>query len=206
MQGLSHARNRGIVCAHGNIILFTDDDVLPEPDWLEAMLTGIEKHKADACGGFIAPIWKKPPPPWLIKRFYGFLALWTEGGIAKEVRKTDEFLFGANMAFRRHVFDRLNGFDTCLGRKGKILAGGEELDMFRRIRKSGGKICYLPKVKVHHYIEAFRMHKSYFRRWRFQASRNLAEKNGAAMVVCTTRDKITSGFISDWANMTRSIK
>lgn len=61
-QGLSHARNHGISCAQGEVILFTDDDVLPEPDWLEITLAGMEKYQADACGGYIAPIWETPPP------------------------------------------------------------------------------------------------------------------------------------------------
>jgi len=68
-QGLSHARNHGIAAAHGDVLLFTDDDVLPEPDWLDATLLGLEKHQADACGGFVAPIWETPPPPWLTERF-----------------------------------------------------------------------------------------------------------------------------------------
>ena len=43
LQGLSHARNFGIRSARGQIILFTDDDVLPEPDWVENTLAGYGK-------------------------------------------------------------------------------------------------------------------------------------------------------------------
>lgn len=50
-QGLSHGRNHGIACARGDIILFTDDDVLPGRDWLEQTVAGLERHGADACGG-----------------------------------------------------------------------------------------------------------------------------------------------------------
>ena len=45
-QGLSFARNHGIACAKGEIILFTDDDVLPEPTWLETTLLGMESYQA----------------------------------------------------------------------------------------------------------------------------------------------------------------
>ena len=61
-QGLSHARNHGIGCARGAVILFTDDDVLPEPDWLETTLAGLARYGADACGGFIAPIIRRITP------------------------------------------------------------------------------------------------------------------------------------------------
>ena len=77
-QGLSHARNRGIAESNGEITLFTDDDVLPEPDWLETTLAGMTEYGADACGGYIAPIWETPPPAWLTERFYGFLAVRTD--------------------------------------------------------------------------------------------------------------------------------
>src|SRR5690348_6834853 len=45
-QGLSHARNRGIGAARGDVILFTDDDVLPESDWLRVTLEGLKRHEA----------------------------------------------------------------------------------------------------------------------------------------------------------------
>ena len=60
-QGLSHARNHGIAAARGDVLLFTDDDVLPEPNWIETTLLGLETHRADACGGHIAPIWGNSP-------------------------------------------------------------------------------------------------------------------------------------------------
>ena len=50
-QGLSHSRNHGISVARGDVVLFTDDDVLPEPDWLETTLTGLARYRADAGGG-----------------------------------------------------------------------------------------------------------------------------------------------------------
>ena len=45
--------------------------------------------------------------------------------------------FGANMAFRRHVFDRVGLFDTSRGRKGAVLASGEDGEMFERILAGG---------------------------------------------------------------------
>jgi GT2 family glycosyltransferase len=79
------------------------------------------------------------------------------------------------MAFRRTVFEQVGLFDIALGRKGKVLAGGEEWDLFRRILGAGGTVMYFPDARVHHKIEPYRLQKSYFRRWRYQASRNLAQ-------------------------------
>lgn len=177
-QGLSHARNHGIGCARGEVILFTDDDVLPEPEWLETTLAGLETHGADACGGFIAPLWETPPPPWLTERFYGFLAVRTDRTDDHPVTPDTPPPFGANMAFRRQVFDRVGLFDTSRGRKGAVLASGEDGEMFERILAAGMKVVFLGGSRVHHKVESFRTTKRYLRRWRVQTSRNIAQSRG----------------------------
>ena len=177
-QGLSHARNRGIAETTGKVILFTDDDVLPEADWLTTTLTGLEKYQADACGGYIAPIWEAPPPDWLTERFYGFLAVRTEREDDYPITTPSQAPFGANMAFARYVFDRVGLFDTSRGRKGKSLASGEDGEMFERILAANLKAVFLGQSRVHHKVESFRTTKSYLRRWRTQSSRNIAISRG----------------------------
>ena len=177
-QGLSHARNHGITASTGDTILFTDDDVLPEPDWAKQILSSLEKHQASACGGYIAPIFETPPPSWLTKRFYGFLAVRDERTDDYEIRNPSAAPFGANMGFRRDVFIELGGFDTARGRKGKNLASGEDGEMFERTLKAGMKVIFVGQARVHHKVESYRLRKRYFRRWRMQASRNIALTRG----------------------------
>ena len=177
-QGLSHARNHGISVASGEVLLFTDDDVLPEPDWLETTLGGLEKYNADACGGYIAPIWEAPPPPWLTERFYGFLAVRTDRSDVYPITQPGQAPFGANMAMRKKVFEQVGQFDTSRGRKGKVLASGEDGEMFERILAANLKTVFLGQSRVHHKVEAFRVTKRYLRSWRFQTSRNLAISKG----------------------------
>lgn len=177
-QGLSHARNHGISCADGEIILFTDDDVLPEPNWLTATLSGLDQYQADACGGYIAPIWESPPPEWLTERFYGFLAIRTDRTDDYPITTASQTPFGANMAFRKKVFDQVGYFDTGRGRKGNVLASGEDGELFQRILSQGLSAIFLGQSRVHHKVESFRLTKNYFRRWRFENSRNIAQSRG----------------------------
>lgn len=177
-QGLSHARNCGIGAARGEVLLFTDDDVLPEPDWLEVTLLGLDTWQADACGGYIAPIWAVPPPNWLTERFYGFLAVRTDRSDDYLITQPGEAPYGANMAIRRSVFERAGLFDTTRGRKGTVLAAGEDGEMFERILAAGLKVVFLGQSRVHHKVEAFRLTKTYFRQWRIQNSRNQAISKG----------------------------
>lgn len=169
-QGLSHARNRAIAAARGEWLVFTDDDVLPAPDWLALLVQGMRTHGCSAAGGYIAPLWLATPPRWLTERFYGFLAVKTDTEGPREVRRHDEMPFGASLAFRREVFNDVGAFDPLLGRMGNKLAGGEEIDVLMRIVERGGRVMYFPQARVRHKVEAFRLEKRYFRRWRYQCS------------------------------------
>lgn len=177
-QGLSHARNRGISAASGEFLLFTDDDVRPEADWLETVVKNMKEYGCDACGGYIAPIWEKEPPKWLTEIFYGFLAIRTETDGPYQITSGHQTPFGANMAFRREVFDEVGIFDTTRGRKGSVLASGEDGELFERLIDGGYKVMYFPDTRVHHCVEAFRTEKKYFRRWRYQTSCNIAQSRG----------------------------
>ena len=177
-QGLSFARNHGIQTARGDVLLFTDDDVCPFPDWARQLLEAIKQYECDACGGYIAPLWETKPPKWLTQRLYGFIAVRVDEIGPKEILDNSEVPFGANMAFHRTVFDKVGMFDTTRGRIGNVLASGEDGEMFQRILSAGLRVVYWPKARVQHRVEAFRMRKAYFRRWRFQNSRNIAHSRG----------------------------
>ena len=177
-QGLSYARNRGIEEAQGEVILFTDDDVIPEPEWMQEILEGMQRHGAQACGGYVAPIWESAPPAWLTERFHGFLAIRADRTDDYPITDPRQAPFGANMAVARKVFDEVGLFDTERGRKGKVLASGEDGELFERILMAGYPVWFLGSARVHHKVESFRLTKSYIRKWRYQTSRNLALAKG----------------------------
>jgi glycosyltransferase involved in cell wall biosynthesis len=177
-QGLAHARNRGIALARGDVLLFTDDDVTPEPDWVQRILDGMASTGCDACGGFIAPQWESPPPAWLTARFHGFLAIKAERSDDYPIVEGSPLPYGANMAFRREVFTRFGLFDVTRGRRGHILASGEDGEFFGRILAAGATVMFFGEARVHHRVESFRLTKHYFRRWRYETSRNLAQTRG----------------------------
>jgi GT2 family glycosyltransferase len=115
-----------------------------------------------------------PPPKWLTPLFYGFLAIRNERSDDYPIDDVSQSPYGANMAIKRNVIERVGPFDTSRGRNGKVLASGEDGEMFERIIKAGFKVIFLGGARVHHKVEAFRLEKRYFRRWRYQTSRNIA--------------------------------
>ncbi len=177
-QGLSFARNTGIEQSSGEYLFFTDDDVIPEPDWIIKTLDGFSEFDCTACGGYIAPIWLgEKKPEWLSEIFYGFVAIKTDKQGPKQLDLSSDMPFGANMAFKRTVFEKYGLFNVERGRKGNNLASGEDGELFERLIKANESVYYFPDSKVKHKVEEFRQKKSYFRRWRYQASKNLAIVN-----------------------------
>jgi hypothetical protein len=77
--------------------------------------------------------------------------------------KGSKFPIGANMAFRSEVFEKYGHFNTDLGRRGSGLEGGDEKEVFLRLKKEKEEIHYVPKVKVDHIIPEKRLTMEYIK-------------------------------------------
>lgn len=147
-QGLSYARNHGIHATTGDIVVFLDDDVEVHEDWLDELLAPFSDPRVAVVGGKVLPFGMQEFPDWL-PREYGFLAsVFDPANAVCEIDK----VMGANFAVRRSVLEQVGLFDVSLGRKGKKLLGGEEVELFHRIREAGYKIVYTPLSVVWHKI------------------------------------------------------
>ena len=171
-QGASHARNRGIKESQANILAFTDDDVRPDPHWVESLYSTFEKYECDGVAGKIELEWNSPRPEWLTDELLGFLARLDYG--ANEFLLVDEEMspFGPNMAFKRSVFERIGGFDTALGPKGKSLTRGEEPELFHRFLQAGLRAIYQPHALVYHVVDVRQVRKSFFRSVHFLSGKD----------------------------------
>ncbi len=140
-SGLSHARNAALAAARGEIIVFTDDDVRPDPGWLDQIAAEFASSpQLGMLGGRVllahGGLQKVSYQPSMERQEFAFPA-------------SGSFVIGANMAFRREVFGRVGGFDTRLG-AGAWFAGAEEVDLFYRALRAGYTQRYAPNILVHH--------------------------------------------------------
>jgi glycosyltransferase involved in cell wall biosynthesis len=170
-QGKSIALNTGLAATEASIIVFTDDDVRVESDWVEASCRPmLDDRTIDYTGGPVMPMWEQPCPAWLDQRrphLWGTLAILDYGQAPFIFEDRQRVPLGANMAVRRALIDRIGGFDPALGRRGGSLLGQEQAEFFCRSRDAGARGLYVPAMALHHHVPASRLTRSYFRRWWF---------------------------------------
>lgn len=165
-RGISHARNRGITEASGEIIAFTDDDVIIDKYWIQNIEKAFIHHDDVACvGGKVLPIWESSKPRWLKPKLYIYLALLDYGDSAAYMGSPD--LWGANLAVKSEMFKKYGLFDSNLGRIPGKLYAGEETEFLRRLQNGGERILYDPSSTIYHRVDARRMSKRYFRKWKY---------------------------------------
>lgn len=163
-QGLSVARNKGIELSNGEIIVFIDDDAMARTGFLQEISSNYQlDQKIHASGGRIYPKFESKSPKWMSKYLLPLMSVLDKGKYKKQF-KGKSYPIGANMAFRKSTIDKIGLFNTKLGRSGKNLQGGEEKDIFNRMRKNNMGIYYLPDVCVDHIIPDSRLHKGFIKR------------------------------------------
>ena len=164
-QGLSFARNKGIAESNGDILVFLDDDVVVKSDYLKNIKSNLDNiPDLMAFGGKITPRFEAGhPPKWLNRWMYSLISATNSPDKAQKYGKR-KYPIGANMGFRRQCLEKSGYFNTELGRTGNILLGGEEKDIFLKIKALGMEIYYFPDVEIEHIIPESRTTEGYIER------------------------------------------
>jgi len=173
-QGLSFARNRGIGEANAPVLLFLDDDIRVEENFLESWLTFFKKNPSvPAAGGRIDVQFDDPRPRWLSSYLLPLLGYHNHGSEIKPYPRKS-YPFGGNMGIRKEIFDRFGMFDTELGRIGKKLTASEEKEFFNRLKEASVPLIYVPNAMIWHRVNKQRLTKEYIRRQAVGLGQSLA--------------------------------
>ena len=151
--GLCRARNRGLAAAKTDLVVYIDDDVVVEVDWLAALTAVYSQNKAVAgVMGLVLPGELETVDQNLFERALGGLGR----GFSRRVyhgsaarKSAPQVGVGANMSFRRRALLQVDGFDEALDPGTPAQAGGD-IDLFYRLLKANQTLVYEPAAIVWH--------------------------------------------------------
>ncbi|MFI5613731.1 glycosyltransferase family 2 protein [Amycolatopsis sp. NPDC051903] len=152
VPGASRARNLGAREATGDVLAFTDDDTIVDPGWLVELVAELAQPGTSCVTGLVEPLCLNTPAQVWFEAFGGFGKGYrrrTFTDDARNVLSPGRFGSGNNMAWHREAFLALDGFDERLG-PGRRTHSGEDLDLYLRLVRSGGRIVYTPHALVRH--------------------------------------------------------
>ncbi|MEM1212346.1 MAG: glycosyltransferase family A protein [Planctomycetota bacterium] len=148
--GLAAARNAGLVVTDRPWVVYTDDDVRPCDGWLSAMTAPLIAGRFDAVVGKVRPA-KHLRRDWMGNAIASALAL----NDHEPDDAANPNLIGANMAFGRHVFEYVEGFDPALD-PGGLGYGGDTLFSMRLV-EAGLRVGRAPEAVVDHHFHPDRL-------------------------------------------------
>jgi len=156
--GLSLARNCGIMAAKGEILAFTDDDVVVDAYWLAELVRPFRGRDKVACvTSLVLPLELETQAQAWFEEFGGF----NKGFTRRVFDRNDSadiplypfaagrFGTGAGMAFTAAFIRSEGGFDLALG-LGARTGGGEDLAAFFHVIMGGYRLVYEPASLVYH--------------------------------------------------------
>ncbi|MBD2578574.1 glycosyltransferase [Oscillatoria sp. FACHB-1406] len=156
--GLDWARNRAIIEAKGEILAYTDDDVVVDRGWVKALAKAfVENPEVMAITGLVVPYELETEAQVLFEWNGGFgrgfdrkwYRVYPDSKMPWGWLGAGQFGTGANMAYRRCIFEEIGPFDPALD-VGTPTNGGGDLEMFFRVLKKGHTLLYEPDALVRH--------------------------------------------------------
>lgn len=155
-RGLSVARNQGARVADGDVVVFTDDDVIAEDGWIEALVEIYEEHNPVGVGGHVDPIWPTHHTG-LPSEFYWLVGVMHNNFVEEQRPQPVRNTFGCNISFRRDRFLE-EKFNEALGKNTDNPLQGEEAELCERI---DGEFWYTPNAVVRHRVDPGQLKLSY---------------------------------------------
>jgi hypothetical protein len=146
-RNLSQSRNIGIAMADGDVVVFIDDDAVPEPEWLADLAKSYDDDEVGAVGGFVYDnTGVKFQTRYVTTNRLAYPSDWTVAAPHLNFPFSSEIphLLGTNCSFRRSVLLEIGGFDE------EYEYFLDETDVCCRVNDAGYRIVQRADGFVHH--------------------------------------------------------
>jgi glycosyltransferase involved in cell wall biosynthesis len=145
-RGAAAARNAGIAATRGDVVLFTDADCAPAPDWIEQMIAPL----ADGVTVGVKGVYRTRQAG-LVSRF---VQLEYQDKYDRMVARDGiDFIDTYSAAYRRSVLLQEGGFDESFPG-----AAVEDIDLSFRLAKRGHRMAFNPRAIVYHHHPTALLH------------------------------------------------
>ena len=162
-QGHTFSRNKAIESATGDLMLWTDDDVILPTNWIEAYVAAANQFANSVFwGSVIEPKFQEGPASWITENWDNLKGCFAHRDLgAESIEFTTERLpYGANFAIRTQTQKEFL-YSTNLGRRGDAVLGEDELELFRRVLDACHQGNWVPGAIVQHIIPPDRSTEKY---------------------------------------------
>jgi L-malate glycosyltransferase len=163
-RGKNRALNAALAVRAGDLLVFSDDDAVPDPHWLVEMRAAADRNPGfDIFGGAIKPRWERPPEPWHLDWVpLGVTYAITDPKLGTGPLASGSVAWGPNMALRARLFDEGYLFDENIGPRGGVsYRMGSETELTKRLEQRGCRAWFVGTAVVEHIIRTFQMEKAW---------------------------------------------
>ncbi len=147
----NRALNRALAVARGGLHLFTDDDVVPEDDWVARMAAAADRWPQHAIfAGRITPLFPAGTPDWLRAHPFSDHAF-ARFELAQEEGPITTLPYGPNFMVRAAAMAGVR-YNEAIGPSGEDYVSGSETELLLRLARQGCGVVWVPDASVEHVI------------------------------------------------------
>lgn len=173
-QGKNNALNKALPFITGELVMFTDNDIIPAIDLIDIYVdAGKNNPELSIFSGKILPDIELPH--WIDQtwhRIRSALGIYDKGEVNLTILPQD--VWGGNMMLRSAIFEQGYSFNTSVGPSGKNYIMGSETELLLKLENAGYKALYVAKCTVFHQIRQEQLSLTWLRQRAFRSGKGVA--------------------------------